>query len=58
MNGPASALQDRLLRQLSRLSRAHALVEPGDRIMVACSGGNVVVCEPRTVICTVVMDPA
>ncbi|MCB9713578.1 MAG: tRNA 2-thiocytidine(32) synthetase TtcA [Myxococcales bacterium] len=40
MNGPASALQDRLLRQLSRLSRAHALVEPGDRIMVACSGGK------------------
>jgi tRNA 2-thiocytidine biosynthesis protein TtcA len=28
------------LRQLSRLSREHALVEPGDRIMVACSGGK------------------
>ena len=36
----AAALQARLVRQLSRLSREHALVEPGDRIMVACSGGK------------------
>jgi tRNA 2-thiocytidine biosynthesis protein TtcA len=36
----ASAVEARLLRQLSRLSRAHALVEPGDRILVACSGGK------------------
>lgn len=34
------ALQARLLRQVSQLSRAHGLVEPGDRIMVACSGGK------------------
>jgi len=34
------ALQARLVRQLSRLSREHGLVEPGDRIMVACSGGK------------------
>ena len=34
------ALEHRLLRQMSRLSREHALVEPGDRIMVACSGGK------------------
>jgi tRNA 2-thiocytidine biosynthesis protein TtcA len=36
----SSALEARLLRQLSRLGRAHALFEPGDRIMVACSGGK------------------
>lgn len=36
----SSAVQARLLRQLSRWSREHALVEPGDRIMVACSGGK------------------
>lgn len=36
----SSVVQARLLRQLSRLSREHALVEPGDRIMVACSGGK------------------
>jgi tRNA 2-thiocytidine biosynthesis protein TtcA len=36
----ATVLQARLLRQLSRLSREHGLVEPGDRIMVACSGGK------------------
>jgi tRNA 2-thiocytidine biosynthesis protein TtcA len=35
-----SVLEARLLRQMSRLSREHALVEPGDRIMVACSGGK------------------
>lgn len=35
-----SVLQARLLRQVARLSREHALVEPGDRIMVACSGGK------------------
>ncbi len=33
-------LHKRLLRQVSRLNREHALVEPGDRIMVACSGGK------------------
>ena len=37
---PPSVLRARLLRQLSRLSREHALIEPGDRIMVACSGGK------------------
>lgn len=35
-----STLESRLLRQLSRLGREHALFEPGDRIMVACSGGK------------------
>lgn len=35
-----SRLQAPLLRQVSRLNREHALVEPGDRIMVACSGGK------------------
>lgn len=40
MGSPSSPLQDRLLRQMSRLNRAHALVEPGDRVMVACSGGK------------------
>ena len=38
--GRGSPLESRLLRQVSRLSRAHGLVEPGDRIMVACSGGK------------------
>ncbi|MEM7154962.1 MAG: tRNA 2-thiocytidine(32) synthetase TtcA [Myxococcota bacterium] len=40
MGSPSSNRQDRLLRQISRLNREHALVEPGDRIMVACSGGK------------------
>ncbi|MEX1368385.1 MAG: tRNA 2-thiocytidine(32) synthetase TtcA [Nannocystaceae bacterium] len=40
MSAAFSALQDRLLRQISRLSRTHALLEPGDRVMVACSGGK------------------
>lgn len=35
-----SALEARLLRQVSQWSRTHGLVEPGDRIMVACSGGK------------------
>lgn len=36
----SSALEARLLRQVSQWSRTHGLVEPGDRIMVACSGGK------------------
>lgn len=36
----SSTRQDRLLRQISRLNREHALIEPRDRIMVACSGGK------------------
>jgi tRNA 2-thiocytidine biosynthesis protein TtcA len=39
-NPTFAALEARLLRQLSRLGREHALFEPGDRIMVACSGGK------------------
>ncbi|MEM9461527.1 MAG: tRNA 2-thiocytidine(32) synthetase TtcA [Myxococcota bacterium] len=35
-----SSLRDRLLRQISRLNREHELITPGDRIMVACSGGK------------------
>ena len=34
------ALQSRLLRRMSRLNRAWNLIEAGDRIMVACSGGK------------------
>jgi len=34
------ALQRRLLSRISRLNRAFDLVRPGDRIMVACSGGK------------------
>ena len=34
------ALEGRLLSRMSRLNRAWQLVEPGDRIMVACSGGK------------------
>ena len=33
-------LETRLLRRLSRLNRTWNLIEPGDRIMVACSGGK------------------
>lgn len=33
-------LQQRLLRQISRASREHQLVEPGDHILVAVSGGK------------------
>ncbi len=36
----ASALERRLLRRISRLNRAFDLIAPGDRIMVACSGGK------------------
>ncbi len=37
---PSSPVQARLLRQISRLNREHGLIEAGDRIMVACSGGK------------------
>lgn len=40
MSEASPALRARLLRQISRLNREHDLVEPGDRIMVACSGGK------------------
>ncbi|NVB40060.1 tRNA 2-thiocytidine(32) synthetase TtcA [Pseudenhygromyxa sp. WMMC2535] len=33
-------LERRLLRQISRLNRSMTLIEPGDRIMVAVSGGK------------------
>lgn len=36
----AAALERRLLRQMSRLNRRFSLIEPGDRIMVAISGGK------------------
>lgn len=35
-----SARQARLLRRISRLNREHGLIDDGDRIMVACSGGK------------------
>lgn len=34
------ALERRLISRISRLNRAFALIEPGDRVMVACSGGK------------------
>jgi len=34
------ALQGRLTSRISRLNRAFSLIEPGDRVMVACSGGK------------------
>lgn len=40
MPTPMKGLRDRLLRQISRLNREHRLIEPGDRILVACSGGK------------------
>ncbi|MCA9707278.1 MAG: tRNA 2-thiocytidine(32) synthetase TtcA [Myxococcales bacterium] len=40
MSEGSSTREERLLRQVSRLGREHALFEPGDRIMVACSGGK------------------
>jgi tRNA 2-thiocytidine biosynthesis protein TtcA len=36
----ATHLERRLLRRVSRLNRAFDLIEAGDRIMVACSGGK------------------
>jgi tRNA 2-thiocytidine biosynthesis protein TtcA len=36
----AAKLERRLLRQLSQLNRQFELIEPGDRIMVAISGGK------------------
>jgi tRNA 2-thiocytidine biosynthesis protein TtcA len=33
-------LEPSLLRRISRLNRTHGLIEAGDRIMVACSGGK------------------
>lgn len=35
-----ATLERRLLRRMSRLNREFALIEPGDRIMVAISGGK------------------
>ncbi|MFV8754684.1 tRNA 2-thiocytidine(32) synthetase TtcA [Nannocystaceae bacterium ST9] len=35
-----AALERRLLRRMSQLNREFALIEPGDRIMVAISGGK------------------
>ena len=40
MSGDASKLEQRLLRQMSRLNRRFDLIEPGDKIMVAISGGK------------------
>jgi tRNA 2-thiocytidine biosynthesis protein TtcA len=40
MADDTTALERKLLRKISRLNRAYALVEPGDRIMVALSGGK------------------
>jgi tRNA 2-thiocytidine biosynthesis protein TtcA len=37
---PLRALEKRLLGQLGQASRDHALIEPGDHIMVALSGGK------------------
>ena len=34
------ALEGRLLSRISRLNRAFSLIESGDRVMVACSGGK------------------
>ncbi|MEM6991631.1 MAG: tRNA 2-thiocytidine(32) synthetase TtcA [Myxococcota bacterium] len=34
------ALQDRLVSRISRLNRAFSMIEAGDRVMVACSGGK------------------
>ncbi len=39
-SGSLGALQSKLLRQVSRLCREFDLIEPDDRIMVACSGGK------------------
>lgn len=38
--GEAGKLERRLLRQMSQLNRRFGLIEPGDRIMVAISGGK------------------
>ena len=40
MSHEAAKLERRLLRQVSRLNRRFGLIEPGDRIMVAISGGK------------------
>jgi tRNA 2-thiocytidine biosynthesis protein TtcA len=38
--GEAGKLEHRLLRQMSQLNRRFGLIEPGDKIMVAISGGK------------------
>jgi tRNA 2-thiocytidine biosynthesis protein TtcA len=38
--GEAGKLERRLLRQMSQLNRRFGLIEPGDKIMVAISGGK------------------
>lgn len=38
--GEADKLERRLLRQMSQLNRRFGLIEPGDKIMVAISGGK------------------
>jgi tRNA 2-thiocytidine biosynthesis protein TtcA len=39
-SAPTSALERRLLRRIARLNKSHGLLEPGDRVLVACSGGK------------------